>query len=697
MKKLVIVLAAILMVFAVLSAPPARAEIIPENETADWTVLFYLCGADLESRYGYGTETLDAINDCLVYQDWYTGYRNIDHLIRGEPQEPFYQESGRVRVVMETGGSKSWNAQKLGIDIASDRLQRWEYHIDVHADGTYPTTEMQLKEELPLDSMANPETLRDFITWSVQNYPAQKYMLVLWGHGGGGKSGVLTDELFGGDRMNLGELKRALGESGVVFETVLFDACMMASLETACAIQETARWMVASEEVVAGKGSAVGNWLQQLYNHPDCDGRMLGRWICDMTQIRYGNEEDKRNQDLLTWSVIDLSKIQRLADDFDRFAERIGRLYAEDSVSSSTWKHLFGDSEKYGEAVDGMQDLAGLYYDVRIMTVLDTQLYRDTLDALSDAVVYSVRGNGRSAAMGISICDATQFDNEELDTYALNCPSPHYLAFWDALSPTWTAPDWVYEKAEKLPEVSDLESYRIEVEKDVSVDGIPGIVLDLLTEVDANYRLYRKNEETGQIVLLGENRTLIAKLEKKGYFLFYANEPWMWPAVENTICCIDMVENSYYGNIYSIPLQIGTDIWNLRCSYDDEEDEFEIYGLWEGYDADSSVLGRNVTSLAMFAGRDFRLVYPVDDEGTDETQYEGSERMTLYRAIRMGIQPLPEGVYYIEYIVLDHFSRPITLERIEMIWDGQKAVFSGIEDWEGSETLKWTGWPDDRE
>ncbi len=618
-------------------------------------------------------------------------------MIRGEPEEPFYQESGRVRVAIQTGGSKSWNAQKLGIDVASDRLQRWEYHIAVRADGTYPATETQLKEELPLASMADPETLRDFIIWGVQNFPAEKYMLVLWGHGGGGKSGVLTDELFGGDRMNLSELKQALSESGVVFETVLFDACMMASLETACAIQENARWMVASEEVVAGKGSAVKDWLQQLYNHAGCDGKMLGRWICDMTQIRYGNEKDKRSQDLLTWSVIDLSKIQRLADDFDRFAEQIGRLYAEDSVSSGTWIRLFGDSEKYGESVDGMQDLAGLYYDVRIMNILDTQLYRDTLDALSDAVVYSVRGNGRSAAMGISICDATQFDNEELDIYALNCPSPHYLAFWDALSPTWTAPDWVYEKAEKLPEVNDMESYRIEVEKGVSEDGIPGIILDSMLDINTNYRLYRKNEETGEIVLLGENHTVVAKSGKKGFYINHANEPWMWPAVEKTICCIHMLVNTYYGNIYSIPLQIGADIWNLRCSFDETNETFEIYGLWEGYDADSSVLGRNVTSLAMFAGQDYRLVYPVDREGMGETQYEGSEKKTLYRGVQMDIVPLPEGVYYVEYIVLDQFSRPITLERIEMIWDGQKAVFPGIEDWEGRETLQWLGWPDDRE
>ncbi len=71
------------------------------------------------------------------------------------------------------------------------------------------------------------------------------------------------------------------------------------------------------------------------------------------------------------------------------------------------------------------------------------------LDALADAGVYCVRGNGRTAALRLSFCYAPDFNNSELDIFALNCLSPHYLAFLDALSPTRTAPVWVYAIAEK--------------------------------------------------------------------------------------------------------------------------------------------------------------------------------------------------------------------------------------------------------
>ena len=514
---------------------------------------------------------------------------------------------------------------------------------------------------------------------------------------------MLTDELFGGDRLNLSELNQALSESGVTFETVIFDACMMASLETACAIQENARWMVASEEVVAGQGSDVNAWLQQLYYHPECDGRLLGRWICDMTQIRYGNEEDQRSQDLLTWSVIDLSRIQRLAEDIDLVIQRISQLYEEESASLNTFLQLFRGTEHYGEDVDGMLDLAGIFYDARILDVLEPGLYRDTLNALADAVVYSVRGNGRTAAMGISFCYAPDFDNSELDTYALNCPAPQYLALLDALSPTWTAPEWVYETAVKLPEAAELARNRITVEKHVTEDGIPCITADLLASIEeVQYRLYLKNEKTGRTVLLGENLTGMDryKTEEKEFadLMYYANEPWMWPEVEKTICSIDMVENSYYGNVYSIPMQIGTDFWNLRCGYDAKTETFTIYGLWEGYEADSSVMSRNVTDLARYAGRDFRLIYPLDGgKGTANTQYEASDRMTMYRSLKVEIMPLEPGTYEIEYVVFDRFNRPITLDRIEMIWDGQKAVFSGLEEWNGEMELVWMGWDEDKE
>ena len=47
----------------------------------------------------------------------------------------------------------------------------------------------------------------------------------------------------------------------------------------------------------------------------------------------------------------------------------------------------------------------------------------------------SARGAARSAAMGLSYCSLFDFSCEEMEAYAHNCPSPHFLALLDAISP----------------------------------------------------------------------------------------------------------------------------------------------------------------------------------------------------------------------------------------------------------------------
>ena len=75
--------------------------------------------------------------------------------------------------------------------------------------------------------------------------------------------------------------------------------------------------------------------------------------------------------------------------------------------------------------------------------ILPTDLYYEMMDALAEAVVYNTHGIGRARAQGLSFCFATDDSPEELTVYARNCPSAHYLAFLDAVIPSWTAPEWL--------------------------------------------------------------------------------------------------------------------------------------------------------------------------------------------------------------------------------------------------------------
>ena len=52
--------------------------------------------------------------------------------------------------------------------------------IHIKRDGVGETV-----ETLGETDSGSPEVLSEFITWAAQNYPAKRYVLILWNHGGG--------------------------------------------------------------------------------------------------------------------------------------------------------------------------------------------------------------------------------------------------------------------------------------------------------------------------------------------------------------------------------------------------------------------------------------------------------------------------------------------------------------------------------
>ncbi len=555
-------LAFALSVLALLAAAVPPAAGAAAEELPAWTVMFYLCGSDLESRHSFASQNLEDIVHCINYEGMLSifGGETTPEAPGDAPQD--------VNVLVETGGCEVWHAGEIGMDIDPGALQRWQCRMgevrEFEATNTF-----ELVDEQPLASMADARTLADFIRFCAETCPAKKYALVLWGHGGGSKTGVLIDELFGGDILRLDELRGALADGGVRFEAVLFDACLMANLETACAIKDSANWMIASEEVVAGRGTAMGGWLQQLYITPQWDGQRLGRWICDMTQQDYAEEADAQSQSALTWSVIDLSRIDDLAAAFDAYFEAIGDDYANDPAGMMGDASVMTSAFQFGLGDEGMIDLAEVFYDFSIGAKLQKGLYDSMLDALMEAVVYNTHGQGRAKAGGLSFCYAVGFAPDALEIYARNCPSAHYLALLDAINPDWTAPEWVYERAWPLTGIEGIPDYQILVEKQIEEDGMPCILIkEGFANIGAVHAdLSHVNEATGYTVRLGST---LAGVDFKGNGgLTYAlDEFWMWPAIEGVHCDAELVRRSMGNELYSIPLQLGTDTFMLRCGVD---------------------------------------------------------------------------------------------------------------------------------
>ena len=678
MKKIAWIPAALLFAALLLAVPAGRAEQPAEDGLPEWTVMFYMCGSDLESKHGFATGNLEEILLCHPYNV----IREV--METGSPETPSCLP---VNVVVQTGGSKEWHAQEVGMDIATDRLQRWVLHQIERIDYKEANS-FDLAAELPTASMSKPETLSDFIRWSAENYPAKKYALVLWGHGGGAKTGLFVDELFDGDILYLDELNRAMEGGGVHFELVLFDACLMASLETACAIQPYARWMMGSEEVAAGKGTAMSGWLQQLYYTPQWDGERLGRWICDSTMKKHANEADKQAQDTMTWSVINLEHISRVAEYFDRFFEWVGKVYAENPDQIQKVTPFMTTLFEFGLGEENMSDLSELFFQDSIAGVIDEDIYNGIIDALMDAIVYSVRATGRSKALGLSFFDIDGNMADELEIYSRNCPSLYYLAFLDAITPGWRAPEEIYEKVDRLPGIREMEKYQVTIQKALDPDGIPGA---MVVDGFANFRyakaeLYRLNPDSGDKVSLGGAITLPTFNEQTMVFSF--SNFWRWPAIEDVYCCAELISRYMLEDTYNIPVRLGSDMHLLRCVMNIMTKELTIEGLWEGYDTDSKMFNRSIKSLSEVAGQEYTLLYPID--GTDRNgriQFEASAPMTMYRALDIRTKDLPAGTYYLDYWVEDMFTHHMHVGRVGLNWDGEHVSLLPGEEWEGTVTL----------
>ena len=64
--------------------------------------------------------------------------------------------------------------------------------------------------------MTDPDTLAGCIQWCAKNYPASRYNLILWDHGGGSISGYGCDEKFASaGSMSLAGLETTLRGAGL--------------------------------------------------------------------------------------------------------------------------------------------------------------------------------------------------------------------------------------------------------------------------------------------------------------------------------------------------------------------------------------------------------------------------------------------------------------------------------------------------
>ena len=320
------------------------------------TIMVYMCGTDLESRSGMGTSDLQEMLNASF--------------------------GSSLNLLVYTGGCKAWKNNA----VSSSVNQIWQVK-----NGKL----VSLNQNLGSVSMTSPDTLSGYIRWCAENYPADRYELILWDHGGGSVSGYGYDEKFASSgSMTLAGLDTALKTAGVKFDFIGFDACLMATAETALTMAQYADYLIASEETEPGVGWYYTDWLTAFGENPSLPTIQVGKLIVDSFVDTCAQ---KCQGQLTTLSVIDLAELEttlpEALSDFSKSTAKLiqGKQYQTVSDARSGARE-FAQSSKIDQV-----DL------VHLAENLGTQEGKALAEVLLSAVKYNRTSANMTNAYGLSI------------------------------------------------------------------------------------------------------------------------------------------------------------------------------------------------------------------------------------------------------------------------------------------------------
>ena len=196
--------------------------------------------------------------------------------------------SDQVNVVAEVGRIAGYDSSDGDWKTARRYLVKKDTNIN---KITSPVV-----QELAKVDMGDYNHLVDFANWAKTNYPAKKYMLIVWNHGAGwiksaelGNKGISYDDQTGNHitTPQLGMALKAIGKVDVYGS----DACLMQMPEVDYEIKDYADYIVGSEETEPGDGYTYNLMLGPLVAKPTMGGEELGKLAVDAYADHYGTED----------------------------------------------------------------------------------------------------------------------------------------------------------------------------------------------------------------------------------------------------------------------------------------------------------------------------------------------------------------------------------------------------------------------
>lgn len=276
---------------------------------------------------------------------------------------------------MEAVGSTDEVAILVQFDTLSDREHTYRIYIR-------PNSEERIIENIPEQNTGDPRSLRDFIVWGIEHYPAQHYAVILWNHGTGwkeddiyafarnrgvqlkasddevrslsrntrlssafflssildvmqlddGESRAIAFDDSSLDFLDNAKLQQAFREAqeqtGQKVSLIGMDACLMSMVEVVYQLRANANYMVGSQEVEPLSGWPYTAILGSLTSGSGMTPEALAKLIVQKYG-RYYEEDSRGSLPQITQSATNLMMVDKLSEAVSRLASVLRQLLVE--------------------------------------------------------------------------------------------------------------------------------------------------------------------------------------------------------------------------------------------------------------------------------------------------------------------------------------------------------------------------------
>jgi len=238
------------------SAEAMEASRKPAKPSKEWTIMVFINGKNNLEQYG-----LKDVNE-------------MEMVGSGD----------KVNVVVELARIKGYSSAD-GNWTGSRR-----YLIQKDTETSKITS--PIVQTIPTVDMGDWNHLVDFGNWVKTNYPAKKYMLIVWNHGSGwnksvaGPSKGISYDDETGKHITTQQLGQALAKIGGV-DVYGSDACLMQMAEVNYQIKDNAKVIVQSEETEPGDGYTYNDFLNKVMAKQNATPAEIGVMAADAYTDHY--------------------------------------------------------------------------------------------------------------------------------------------------------------------------------------------------------------------------------------------------------------------------------------------------------------------------------------------------------------------------------------------------------------------------